>query len=140
MVSLDDPEKNRAFAKELEARHVLLSDPGGEVARAYGVTALGGLYFLLPRITGKPLYSRFLADLQYWLVLIGITGFAIVLTIVGLIQGNAWYNGETLYRTLPEIQPYYVLRASLGAFIMIGAYLGLYNIIRTIYFNRGTTT
>jgi cytochrome c oxidase cbb3-type subunit 1/cytochrome c oxidase cbb3-type subunit I/II len=105
-----------------------------------GVTALGGLYFLLPRITGKPLYSKFLADLQYWLVLIGITGFAIVLTIVGLIQGNAWYNGETLYRTLPEIQPYYVLRASLGAFIMIGAYLGLYNIIRTMYFNRGTST
>jgi cytochrome c oxidase cbb3-type subunit 1/cytochrome c oxidase cbb3-type subunit I/II len=105
-----------------------------------GVTALGGLYFLLPRITGKPLYSKFLADLQYWLVLIGITGFAIVLTIVGLIQGNAWYNGETLYRTLPEIQPYYVLRASLGTFIMIGAYLGLYNIIRTMYFNRGTST
>jgi len=105
-----------------------------------GVTALGGLYFILPRITGKPLYSRFLADVQYWLVLIGITGFAIVLTTVGLIQGNAWYNGETLYRTLPEIQPYYVLRASLGSFIMIGAYLGLYNIIRSLYFNRGAST
>ena len=105
-----------------------------------GVTALGGLYFILPRITGKPLYSRFLADLQYWLVLIGITGFAIVLTIVGLIQGNAWYIGETLYRTLPEIQPYYVARASLGLFIMAGAYLGLYNVIRSLYFNRGATT
>ncbi len=105
-----------------------------------GVTALGGLYFILPRITGKPLYSRFLADVQYWLVLIGITGFAVVLTTVGLIQGNAWYNGETLYRTLPEIQPYYILRASLGTFIMIGAYLGLYNVVRSLYFNRGATT
>jgi len=105
-----------------------------------GVTALGGLYFILPRITGKPLYSRFLADVQYWLVLIGITGFAVVLTTVGLIQGNAWYNGETVYRTLPEIQPYYILRASLGTFIMIGAYLGLYNVVRSLYFNRGATT
>ncbi len=105
-----------------------------------GVTALGGLYFILPRITGKPLYSRFLADVQYWLVLIGITGFAVVLTTVGLIQGNAWYNGETLYRTLPEIQPYYILRASLGAFIMIGAYIGLYNVVRSLYFNRGAST
>jgi len=105
-----------------------------------GVTALGGLYFILPRITGKPLYSRFLADVQYWLVLIGVTGFAVVLTTVGLIQGNAWYNGETLYRTLPEIQPYYILRASLGTFIMIGAYLGLYNVVRSLYFNRGATT
>ena len=105
-----------------------------------GVTALGGLYFILPRITGKPLYSRFLADVQYWLVLIGVTGFAVVLTTVGLIQGNAWYSGETLYRTLPEIQPYYILRASLGTFIMIGAYLGLYNVVRSLYFNRGAST
>ena len=105
-----------------------------------GVTALGGLYFILPRITGKPLYSKFLADVQYWLVLTGITGFALVLTTVGLIQGNAWYNGETLYRTLPEIQPYYILRASLGTLIMIGAYIGLYNVIRSLYFNRGAST
>ena len=105
-----------------------------------GVTALGGLYFILPRITGKPLYSRFLADVQYWLVLIGMTGFAVVLTTVGLIQGNAWYNGETVYRTLPEIQPYYITRAALGTMIMIGAYIGLYNVIRSLYFNRGAST
>jgi cytochrome c oxidase cbb3-type subunit 1 len=105
-----------------------------------GITALGGIYFILPRITGKPLYSRFLADLQYWLVLIGITGFFLVLTTAGLIQGNAWYNGETLYRTLPEIQPYYVLRSSLGTLIVIGAYLGLYNVVRSLYFNRGAST
>lgn len=105
-----------------------------------GVTALGGMYFILPRITGRPLYSRFLADVQYWLVLIGITGFAVVLTTAGLIQGNAWYNGETLYRTLPEIQPYYILRASLGTLIVVGAYLGLYNVIRSLYFNRGAAT
>ncbi len=104
-----------------------------------GVTALGGIYFLLPRITGKPIYSRFLADLQYWLVLTGITGFAIVLTIVGLIQGQAWINGETIYRVLPQIQPYYVARASLGLTIMLGAYIGAYNIIRSIFFNPGAT-
>ena len=43
MVSLDTPEKNRAFADALEASHVLLSDPDGDAARAYGVLALGGL-------------------------------------------------------------------------------------------------
>ena len=105
-----------------------------------GITALGGLYFILPRITGRPLFSKFLADLQYWLILIGITGFAVVLTTAGLIQGNAWYNGETLYRTLPQIQPYYILRASLGTLILIGAYIGLYNMIRSLYFNRGAAT
>ncbi len=44
MVSLDDADKNKEFAEALEAAHVLLSDPSGEVAKAYGVTAIGGLY------------------------------------------------------------------------------------------------
>jgi peroxiredoxin Q/BCP len=44
MVSLDTPEKNRDFARSLEARHVLLSDPTGETARAYGVAGFAGLF------------------------------------------------------------------------------------------------
>lgn len=44
MVSLDEPERNRAFAESLDARLVLLSDPTGETAKAWGVTSLGGLY------------------------------------------------------------------------------------------------
>lgn len=43
-MSLDDPERNREFAEALGAQHVVLSDPSGETAKAYGVTALGGLY------------------------------------------------------------------------------------------------
>ena len=44
MVSLDTPEKNAEFAKGLGAKHVLLSDPTGETARAYGVGGFGGLF------------------------------------------------------------------------------------------------
>ena len=105
-----------------------------------GITALGGLYFILPKITHKPLYSRYLADLQYWLVLIGVSVMIIDLTVVGLLQGNAWLNGETIYRVLPEIHLYYVIRASAGFFILAGAYLGAYNIVRTLFFNPGAAT
>jgi len=100
-----------------------------------GMIALGGLYYVLPKLAGKPLFSKFLADFQYWMVLIGVSGFTIVLTIAGLIQGNAWLNGETVYRVLPEVHMYYVLRASLGLMIFTSALLGFYNIIRTLYFN-----
>jgi cytochrome c oxidase cbb3-type subunit 1 len=102
-----------------------------------GMIALGGLYYILPRITNKPLFSRFLADFQYWMVLIGVVGFTVVLTIAGLIQGNAWYIGETVYRVLPEIHIYYIVRAGLGLLIFSSAILGLYNIVRTLYFNPG---
>lgn len=44
MVSLDTPEKNAEFAKSLEAKHVLLSDPSGETAKAYGVAGFAGLF------------------------------------------------------------------------------------------------
>ena len=44
MVSLDDPEKNASFASELRSKHVVLSDPLKEAAKAYGVLGFGGLY------------------------------------------------------------------------------------------------
>lgn len=44
MVSLDAPQRNRKFAESLGARHVLLSDPTGEAARAYGVRGFAGLW------------------------------------------------------------------------------------------------
>ena len=37
-VSVDKPEKNKEFAKSVGADYPILSDPGGEVAREYGVT------------------------------------------------------------------------------------------------------
>jgi len=105
-----------------------------------GMIALGGLYYILPRITGRPIYSRLLADFQYWLVLIGVTGFTIVLTVVGLIQGNSWLNGETVYRILPQIHMYFVIRASLGLMIFTGAVIGMYNIFRTLFYNPEETS
>jgi len=99
-----------------------------------GMITLGGMYYVLPYITGKPLYSRLLADLQYWLVLIGMIGFTVVLTIAGLIQGNAWLNGEAVYRILPEIHPYYVTRASLGVMVFVSALIGMFNIFATLFY------
>ncbi len=44
MVSLDPPERNRAFAESVGAGFPLLSDPDGKVARAYGVATEGRRY------------------------------------------------------------------------------------------------
>jgi cbb3-type cytochrome c oxidase subunit I len=101
-----------------------------------GLIALGGIYYVLPKITGKPIYSRFLADLQYWLVLLGVLAFTTSLTIAGLIQGNGWLNGETVYKVLPEIHIYMVLRGGTGILIFFGALVGFYNTFRSLLFNR----
>ena len=45
MVSLDDAEKNAAFAASLDVESIpVVSDPDGKAAKAYGVLAMGGLY------------------------------------------------------------------------------------------------
>jgi peroxiredoxin Q/BCP len=44
MVSLDSPEKNRDFAESVGASFVLLSDPGKQSAKEFGVLALGGFF------------------------------------------------------------------------------------------------
>jgi cytochrome c oxidase cbb3-type subunit 1 len=102
-----------------------------------GTIALGSIYFILPRITGKPIYSPRLADIQYWLVLLGMTGFFAVLTAAGLIQGNSWLNGETVYRVLPAIHSYMVIRLGIGVLLFGGALIGFYNIIRSLYGAQG---
>ena len=98
-----------------------------------GFIGIGGIYFLLPRVTGRPLYSVKLADIQYWLVLIGLSGFFFVLTMAGLIQGNGWLNGETVYRMLPELHPYFIFRLLFAMLILTGSFVGLYNIGRSIF-------
>ncbi len=98
-----------------------------------GFIGIGGIYCILPRVTGRPLYSTKLADIQYWLVLIGLAGFFFVLTMAGLIQGNGWLNGETVYRMLPELHPYFIFRLLFAMLILSGSFVGLYNIGRSIF-------
>ncbi|MFT5695338.1 MAG: peroxiredoxin Q/BCP [Myxococcota bacterium] len=44
MVSLDYAEKNDAFAKSIDCNFPILSDSTKEVAKAYGVLGVAGLY------------------------------------------------------------------------------------------------
>ena len=43
-MSLDTPEQNAAFAKEMDARTPVVSDPDGKAAKRFGVLGFGGLY------------------------------------------------------------------------------------------------
>ena len=97
-----------------------------------GFIALGGMWHVLPLATGRRLYSTRLVHLQFALILFGLVGFFAVLTTAGLIQGAAWYQGEGVYKVLPQIAPYMALRAMLGLFIIAGAVIGLCNVVLTV--------
>ncbi len=97
-----------------------------------GYIALGGLWHILPRAACRRLWSERLVNLQFGLLTLGLGGFFVVLSIAGLIQGQAWYNGEIVYRVLPQISPYMVLRAVFGLSIIASAFVGLGNLVMTV--------
>ena len=103
-----------------------------------GFIAIGGIYFIIPRITGRPLYSTRLANIQYWLLLTGLTGFFVVLTMAGLIQGSGWLSGQDVYKVLPELHIYWAWRAGFGAIIAVASVIGFYNIVRSVYGSKTT--
>ena len=97
-----------------------------------GFIAIGATYHILPRVTGRPLFSRKLADYHFWLTLLGTIGIFVSLTIAGLLQGEAWQNGEVVYRVLSELRVYFVVRGMSGILILVGALLFVYNVTMTI--------
>lgn len=101
-----------------------------------GFIALGTMWHVLPLIVRRELYSRRLVSVQFGLLMVGLTGFFVVLSVAGLVQGVAWFRGETVYRVLPMINPYMILRALLGLFIIASAYVGLCNLLLTLYRGR----
>jgi cytochrome c oxidase cbb3-type subunit 1 len=101
-----------------------------------GYIALGTMWHIIPLVTGREIYSNKLVSLQFGLITFGLTGFFLVLTAAGLIQGSAWHNGETVLRVLPQLAPFYVSRAALGIFILTGALVGIFNIYMTLRHGR----
>lgn len=97
-----------------------------------GFIALGGMWHVLPYVTGRKIYSAKMVSLQFGLLMVGITGFFAVLTIAGLLQGHFWYEGEVIWKELPQMPPYMALRLITGMFIVTASFLGFYNLIMTL--------
>ena len=97
-----------------------------------GFVGIGAAYTILPLASGKPLYSRRLADLQYWAMLGGLTLMFFGLTIAGLVQGNSWLNREAFYRVIPQLNIYFVVRSVSGIAIFGGVLIMAYNFIMTL--------
>ena len=66
---------------------------------------MGLFYFVLPRLTKRPIYSRVLAIGSFWFSTIGVIGFFSSLLILGIIEGNMIHTGMTYGRALEVVGP-----------------------------------
>ena len=96
------------------------------------------IYYMVPKIYGRELYSIPIANLHFWLVLIGQLIYSVSLWIAGVMQASMWHqlnpDGSLTYtfmETLVEMYPYWLARAFSGIIYLAGIVLFIYNIYMT---------
>ena len=105
-----------------------------------GFMAAGMFYWLVPRLWGTKLYSDRLANLHFWIGMIGILFYVASMWVAGIGQGlslneltaDGSATANTFIETLKNIIPMYYLRALGGSLYLVGYLVMVYNLCRTI--------
>jgi cytochrome c oxidase cbb3-type subunit I/II len=104
-----------------------------------GFLTFGMLYWLFPRLFGKELYSKKLANFHFWIGTLGILFYAIPLYWAGITQSLMWKeftaDGFLKYpnflETVTQIMPMYAMRSIGGALYLIGVIVMTFNLLKT---------
>jgi len=101
--------------------------------------SMGSLYYLIPRLFGRELYSLKLVEVHFWISTVGIVLYITAMWVSGIMQGLMWRavnpDGTLTYSFVESVQamyPYYVTRWLGGMFFLIGTLVMAYNIWKTI--------
>jgi cytochrome c oxidase cbb3-type subunit I len=97
----------------------------------FTILGMGVIYYVLPHIFNKPIYSRGLAEYQYWLVTFGFLIFFVAVTIGAFVQGQGWMSGVPEVNTLPSLKLWNIFRALGGGMIYAAGITQAYNVLRT---------
>jgi cytochrome c oxidase cbb3-type subunit I/II len=105
-----------------------------------GFMAAGMFYWMIPRLYGRELHSKRLADLHFWIGTFGLLLYVVAMWVSGITQGMMWRaqgaDGSLAYPTFVEtllaIRPMYWMRLIGGSLYVGGMILMAYNIVRTI--------
>jgi cbb3-type cytochrome c oxidase subunit I len=95
-----------------------------------------GMYYVIPRLAGRELYSKTLAEWHFWLTVAGFSLMASVLTLQGLMQGSMLEMGSDFVDSMVTMKPYWLTRTLAGVTMDLGALLGMWNFFRTVFHGR----
>ena len=104
-----------------------------------GMLTFGILYWLIPRIFETKLYSKKLAANHFWLATLGIIFYVVPLYWAGFTQSSMWKqfteSGQLKYsflETVTYLKPFYAMRSLGGTLYLLGAFLMIYNLYKTV--------
>jgi len=98
------------------------------------------IYWLLPRMAKTSLYSKKLANFHFWIGTLGIILYTLPMYVAGFLQASMWKqfnpDGSLVYgnflETVKQIMPMYWMRAIGGTLFIIGLFVMIYNIVKTV--------
>ena len=105
-----------------------------------GMLTFGVLYFLIPVMFRTNLYSVKLANWHFWIGTLGIIFYAVPMYWAGWTQSLMWKeltpDGFLRYgnflETVTQLFPMYVTRAIGGSIFLVGVFIMVYNLIKTV--------
>lgn len=104
-----------------------------------GFLTFGMVYWMVPKLFKTRLWSSKLANVHFWVGTLGIIMYALPMYVAGFVQASMWKqfnpDGTLTYgnflETVSEIIPMYWMRAIGGSMFIVGALIGVYNLIMT---------
>ncbi len=99
----------------------------------------GAMYYLIPKLYGREIYSLKLVEFHFWASTIGIVLYISSMWVSGIMQGLMWRavnnDGTLTYSFIESVQamhPFYIVRFLGGVFFVVGLLVMLYNLYKTI--------
>jgi cytochrome c oxidase cbb3-type subunit 1 len=104
-----------------------------------GFISMGSLYYLVPRLFGKPeMFSKKAIEYHFWVSTIGIVLYITAMWIAGVMQGLMWReinaDGTLTYTFVESVKatyPYYVVRFFGGVLYVSGMFVMAWNVYMT---------
>jgi len=112
----------------------------GTIGWNYLITA-GILYYLVQKLWNTEMYSKKLANAQFWTATIGLVLYYVSMVTAGITQSLMWRaidpaTGKLVYpnfiETVVKIIPMYWVRAFGGTFVLISFLMMAYNLYMTM--------
>ncbi len=104
------------------------------------MTVCASVYYVIPKIYGTTIYSEKVANVHFWLVLVGQLIFSITMWITGINQGWMWKavdekTGALKYTFMESMEAnkvFWHTRTLGGIIVTVGMLFFIYNVLMTI--------
>ena len=108
-----------------------------------GFMIMAAIFHMVPRLFKREIYSKKLMETQLWIQIVGVVLYFTSMWVAGITQGMMWrasdQYGNLAYSfidTVTVLHPYYAIRGLGGLLYLIGFFIFVYNVCKTITSGR----